>query len=88
MKQTDKLAVQRKEAAALLSIGVDTFDRHVRPHVPARLIGGVRLWVVEELRVWLVREAARSYAHGDNEIGGATAVTAPRRGTRRCSPDA
>lgn len=56
-----KLAVQRKEAAELLSIGVDTFDRHVRPHVPVVYVGAARLYPVAELQAWLDREAVRSY---------------------------
>lgn len=54
-----KLAVQRKEAAELLDVGVDTFDRHIRPHVPVVRVGGVRLYTVAGLEAWLQREADR-----------------------------
>ena len=45
-----KLALQRKDAAAALSISVDSFDRYVRPHVRCVYLGGVRLWPVAELQ--------------------------------------
>ena len=53
-----KLAVSRKEAAALLSIGVDAFDRYVREHVECVYIGSKRVWPVTELNRWL-REQSR-----------------------------
>jgi hypothetical protein len=51
------LALQRRDAAAALSIGVDTFDRQVRPHLRVVYVGDVRLWPVDELRGWLERNA-------------------------------
>lgn len=52
---TDRLAVQRKRAAELLDIGVDTFDRYVKPHVPVRYVGNVRLYPVAGLIAYLDR---------------------------------
>jgi len=48
-----RLALQRKEAAAALNVGVDTFDRHIRPHLQVVYVGDLRLWPVSELRRWL-----------------------------------
>jgi hypothetical protein len=42
--------LQRRAAAAWLGIGVDHFDREVRPHVRVARVGGLRLWPVAELR--------------------------------------
>lgn len=52
-----KLALQRKEAAAALGIGVDSFDRHVRPELKCVYVGDVRLWPVAELERWLATHA-------------------------------
>jgi hypothetical protein len=56
-----KLAVQRKEAAEMLSIGVDTFDRHVRPYVPVKYVGGVRLYPLVGLVEFLACDAVPPY---------------------------
>lgn len=69
------LALQRKEAAAALSVSVDTFDRHVRPHVRCVYFGDVRLWPVSELQRWLDHHAMMP---GTTRSAGATAGTAPR----------
>ena len=47
-----KLAVTKPEAAAMLSMSMDSFERYVQPHVKA--IRRVRLVLseVEELRRW------------------------------------
>jgi len=54
---TVTLAVQRKEAAAAPGVGVDTFDRHIRPHLRCVYVGDVRLWPVAELERWLAERA-------------------------------
>ena len=54
---TARLALQRKEAAAALGVGVDTFDRYIRPHLRCVYVGGVRLWPVAEIERWLVDHA-------------------------------
>jgi hypothetical protein len=43
------LALQRKKAAHALDVGVDTFDRHIRPIIRCVYIGSVRLYPVSEL---------------------------------------
>ena len=53
------LAVQRKVAADVLSVGVDTFDRHIRPHVPVVYVGAARLYPVAGLEAWLAANADR-----------------------------
>jgi hypothetical protein len=40
---------RRKTAAAYLDMGVDHFDREVRPHVPVVRFGGERYWRVVDL---------------------------------------
>jgi excisionase family DNA binding protein len=64
-----RLALQRQEAADALGIGVDTFDRHVKPHLRVVRVGTVRLYPVEELDRWLAEQAASPM--GDLERGAA-----------------
>lgn len=52
------LAYQRRQAAAALGIGVDTFDRHVRPRVRVVYVGGARLYPVADLQRWLAETAS------------------------------
>ena len=46
-------ALQRKLAAAHCGVSVDSFDRHIRPHVTCRYVGGVRVWLVADLNRFL-----------------------------------
>ena len=55
-----RLALQRKEAAAALGVGVDTFDRYVRPQLRCVYVGDVRLWLVADLERWLESRAMMS----------------------------
>ena len=59
-RATPRLALDRKESAAALGLGVDAFDRYVRPHVRCVYVGSVRRWPIAELEAWLDRTAARS----------------------------
>lgn len=52
-----QLAYQRKDAAAALSLSVDSFDRHVRPTLKCVYVGDVRLWPAAELERWLAERA-------------------------------
>jgi hypothetical protein len=54
---TPRLALQRREAAEALGIGVDTFDRHVRAHLPVVYVGSVRLYPIAALERWLLSNA-------------------------------
>ena len=54
-----KLALQRRDAAAALSVGVDTFDRHIRPLLKCVYVGDLRLWPVAELERYLDEQARR-----------------------------
>jgi hypothetical protein len=69
-----RLALQRKDAAAALSISADSFDRHVRPHLRCCYIGEIRLWPVAELDRWLDSHAMLP---GSTASAPATAPTAP-----------
>jgi hypothetical protein len=51
-----RLALNRKNAAAALDIGVDHFDAHVRPELRAVYIAGARRWRVCDLEAWLARQ--------------------------------
>ena len=51
------LAVNQKDAAAALSISVNTFKEHVRPQLEAVYIGGAVRYRVAELQRWLDRNA-------------------------------
>jgi predicted DNA-binding transcriptional regulator AlpA len=57
-----RLALDRKDAAEALGLGVDAFDRYVRPYVRCVYVGSVRRWPVSELQAWLERSASRSDA--------------------------
>jgi hypothetical protein len=41
----------------MLGIGVDTFDRYVRPDLSVVYVGGARLYRVDELERWLDKNA-------------------------------
>lgn len=45
-----QLAVRRPEAAAALGISVETFDRHVRPNLPAVRLGDVTVYALADLQ--------------------------------------
>lgn len=66
------LALQRKEAAAALGVGVDTFDRHIRPELRCVYVGDVRLWPVAELERWL---EGRAMIPGQPKSGPGDAAT-------------
>lgn len=50
------IAYQRQEAAHALGMEVDSFDRHVRPHVPTFYVGSLKLWRASDLAAWLDRQ--------------------------------
>jgi hypothetical protein len=52
-----RLALQRREAAEALGIGVDTFDRYVRADLPVVYVGSVRLYPIVALERWLLSNA-------------------------------
>lgn len=54
------LAVSREEAAALLSISVDTFERHVLPDLRVVQVGRRQLVTIRELESWLTSNSARA----------------------------
>lgn len=54
---TGALAHRIEAAAAALSVSVDTFERHVKPHVPCVRLGTVRLYPVRGLAAWLDAQA-------------------------------
>lgn len=50
------LALRRAEAAAACGVSVETFDEHVRPHVPVCRLGGVTVYPVAGLNEFLARQ--------------------------------
>ena len=59
---TPRLALDRKESAEALGLGVDAFDRYVRPYIRCVYVGSVRRWPISELEAWLERSASRAVA--------------------------
>jgi hypothetical protein len=57
------LALRRAEAAAACGVSVETFDSHIRAHVPACRVGSVVTYPVDGLREFL---AARSNSIADD----------------------
>ncbi len=53
-----RLALKRDEAAQALGMSLDSFERHVQPHVRLVRRGKLRLVPVTELQRWLDHNAA------------------------------
>jgi hypothetical protein len=53
-----KLALRRGEVLEALGISEETFDRHVRPHLPVVRLGTVRLYPIDGLDRFLARRAS------------------------------
>ncbi len=47
-----RLALTREEAAAAIGMSLDSFERHVQPHVRLLRLGRLRLVPVRELERW------------------------------------
>lgn len=52
----NRLAYDQKDAAAQLSVAVNTFVKNVRPHVPSVQVGPCRRWLATDLQRWLERQ--------------------------------
>lgn len=59
-----RLALTRAEAAQALGMSVDSFERHVQPHLRIVRRGRMRLIPVSELEKWVEREAALTLGEG------------------------
>jgi hypothetical protein len=51
-----QLALNQERAAEALDMSVDSFTRHVKPHIACVFAGSRRLYPVSELQRWLDRE--------------------------------
>jgi len=71
------LALKRRQAAQAVSLGVDAFDEHVRPHIRCVYVGTERLYPVAELQRWL-HERANAVAAASHRVG-TQETEAPRR---------
>jgi hypothetical protein len=54
---TPRLALSRKEAAKAMGISVDSFERHVQPHLRCTYLGAKRIYSIDDIRAWLDRNA-------------------------------
>jgi hypothetical protein len=59
------LALRRAEAAAALGVSLETFDRHIRPHLAAVSVGNVVLYPVAELQRFLTDHADSARSAGN-----------------------
>lgn len=55
-----RLALSREEAAAALSMSLDSFERHVQPTLRLCRLGRMRLVPISELQRWLEDNAERT----------------------------
>jgi excisionase family DNA binding protein len=55
-----RLALTREQAAAALGISLNSFERHVEPHLKLVRVGRRRIFPVRELERWLEQNAART----------------------------
>jgi excisionase family DNA binding protein len=61
---SERLALPPAEAAAMLSMSRDSFDRHVRDELRLVRVGRKVLIPVKELERWLELNAARTLGEG------------------------
>ncbi len=55
-----RLALTREEAAAAISMSLDSFERHVQPTLRLVRLGRMRLVPIAELERWLQENAERT----------------------------
>ena len=55
-----RLALTREEAAAAVGMSLDSFERHVQPHLRLLRLGRMRLVPVRELARWAEEQAERT----------------------------
>jgi excisionase family DNA binding protein len=60
----DRLLLRREEAARRLSMSLDSFERHVQPHLRLVRVGSLVRVPVWELERWVERQAARTVGDG------------------------
>lgn len=51
------LALRREDAARVIGVSEELFDKHVRPSLPVVRLGTVRVYPVAELERWLLERA-------------------------------
>jgi hypothetical protein len=54
------LAVQHKDAPAVLGVGKTSFEQYVAPELRCVRLGSMRLYPVRDLEAWLDRNAERT----------------------------
>jgi len=55
-----RICLSREEAAASIGIGLDSFERHVQPHIRMIRRGRLRLVPISELQRWAEQAAERT----------------------------
>jgi hypothetical protein len=55
-----RVALTRAEAAAAIGMSLDSFERHVQPHVRMIYVGRIRLIPITELQRWCDSQAKRA----------------------------
>ncbi len=55
-----RMALNKRDAAAVLGVSVDSFERHVQPELRYVRRGKLRLFAISELERWLDLNAARA----------------------------
>jgi hypothetical protein len=55
-----RIALTREQAAAALGMSLDSFERHVQPHLRMLRLGRMRLVPVRELERWAEEHARRT----------------------------
>jgi hypothetical protein len=53
------LAVQHKDAPAVVGLGKTSFEKYVVPEVRCIRLGSMRIYMVKDLELWLERNAER-----------------------------
>jgi hypothetical protein len=53
-----RLALRKTEAAQVLGVSDETFDRHVAPRLPVVRLGSVRVYPVRAIEAFLASEQA------------------------------
>ena len=65
-----RLAVRKPEAAAMLGVSDETFDRHVRPHLPRVTLGRFDVFPVAALETFIAERAVAPTAELARRLGG------------------
>lgn len=57
---TRPVCVTKQQAAELLGVSIDSFERHIQPDLPVIRRGRVRLFAMAELERWAIEAGERT----------------------------